>query len=98
MINFFLFVILQGLAINGFQQAMDDGMILSGYKSWLKKRKSWIGKMGGLCIKCSASIGSSITFWPTALYFYGWNWFEVLVWVFDALVLISVNWLIFKKL
>lgn len=98
MIDFLIFVILQGLAINGFQQAMDEGMILNGYKNWLKKRKPWVGKIGGLCIKCSASIGSIITFWPTVLHFYGWNPFEILVWLFDALALISINWIIFKRL
>lgn len=93
-----IFVLFQGLAINGFQQAMDEGMIFNPYKKWLQKMPSWIGKPFGLCVKCSASVGSIVTFWPTVLYCYGWHPFELYAWVFDALILISVNWIIFKKL
>jgi len=65
MLEALIFVLFQGLAINGFQQAMDEGMIFNPYKNWLKKQKSWVGKPMGLCIKCSASVGSMVTFWPT---------------------------------
>lgn len=98
MIDALIFVILQGLAINGFQLATDDGMILEGYKKWLKKRKTWVGKVGGLCIKCAASLGGSITFWPSALYAFGWKPIELFAWVFDMFVLVAVNFWIFKKL
>lgn len=98
MLEALIFVLLQGLAINGFQQAMDEGMILHPYKKWLLKRKKWIGKPLGLCIKCSASVGSIVTFWPVALYLYGWHPFELFTWGFDAFVLISINWMIYKKM
>lgn len=98
MLEFLIFVLFQALAINGFQQSMDDGMILNPYKKWLQKRKSWIGKPLGLCIKCSASVGSIVTFWPVALYCYGWHPFELFAWVFDIFVLVSVNFMIYKKL
>lgn len=98
MLEFLIFVLFQGLAINGFQQAMDDGMILSSYKKWLKRQRSWIGKPLGLCIKCMASVGSIVTFWPVALYVYGFRPFEIFVWIFDSFVLISVNWWIYKKM
>jgi hypothetical protein len=98
MTEILIFVLFQGLAINGFNQAMDEGMIFNVYKKWLQKRPSWIGKPLGLCIKCSASVGSLVTFWPVALYCYGWHPFEIYVWIFDAFVLISVNWIIYKKL
>ena len=98
MLEILIFVLFQGLAINGFQQAMDEGMILNSYKKWLLKRKKWIGKPLGLCIRCAASVGSAVTFWPCALYCYGWHPFELYVWVLDALVLISVNFIIYKRL
>jgi hypothetical protein len=98
MLEVLIFVLFQGLAINGFQQAMDEGMIFEGYKKWLKKQKVWFGKPMGLCIKCSASVGSAVTFWPVALYAYGFHWFEFYIWVLDAFVLVSINWYIFKKL
>lgn len=98
MFDLLIFVLFQGLAINGFQQSMDEGMILNPYKKWLQKRRSWIGKPMGLCVKCMASIGSTLTFWPAALYCYGWHPFELFVWVFDILILVTVNFWIYKKL
>lgn len=98
MTEILIFVLFQGLAINGFQQAMDEGMILYPYKKWLQRQKKWIGKPMGLCIKCSASIGGTVTFWPTVLYNYGWHSFEIFSWIFDIFVLVSVNWIIFKKM
>jgi hypothetical protein len=98
MTDILIFVLFQGLAINGFNQAMDEGMIFNRYKNWLKKRKSWFGKPMGLCIKCSASVGGTITFWPAALYAYGWRPIELFTWVFDIFVLVVINFWIFKKL
>jgi hypothetical protein len=98
MIDFLIFVLFQGLAINGFQQSMDEGMILNGYKNWLKKQKSWFSKPMGLCIKCSASVGGTVTFWPVVLYVYGWKPIELFGWVFDVFILVTVNFWIFKKL
>lgn len=98
MLDILIFVFLQGLVINGFQQSMEDGMILEGYKKWLKKQKSWIGKPGGLCIKCLSSIGGTITFWPVVLFMYGWHPVELFVWVLDMLSLVVVNFWVFKKM
>lgn len=98
MIDALIFVLLQGLAINGFQQVMDGGMIFNPYKKWLQKQKSWIGKPGGLCIKCLSSTGGTITFWPSALYCYGFHWFEIFVWIFDIFVLVYVNFYFYKKM
>jgi len=98
MLEILIFVLFQGLAINGFQQSMDKGMILEGYKKWLERRKPWVGKPMGLCIKCSASVGGTVTFWPAALYAFGFRPIEIFAWVFDIFVLISINWLIYKKL
>jgi len=97
MLEILIFVLFQGLAINGFQQAMDEGMILNGYKFWLKSKKSWFGKPMGLCIRCMASVGGSITFWPAALYGYGFRWVEVFAWVMDIFVLVYINFYFFKK-
>ena|SRR5579872_1315136 len=98
MLEIFIFVLFQGLAINGFYQAMDEGMILSEYKNWLKKQKKWFGKPMGLCIKCAASVGGTITFWPAALFAYGWRPIELFAWVFDLFVLVTINFWIFKNL
>lgn len=98
MIDILIFVFFQGLFINGFYQSMDEGMILNGYKKWLQKQKSWIGKPLGLCIKCASSVGGTVTFWPAVLLCFGWNPVEVLAWVMDIFILVAVNWWIFKKM
>lgn len=97
MFEILIFVLFQGLAINGFQLAMDEGMILNPYKKWLQKRKQWVGKIGGLCIKCASSLGGSITFWPSALYVFGFKPIEIFAWIFDIFVLVYVNFFLYKK-
>lgn len=97
MLEMLIFVFLQGLAINGFHMAMEDGMILSAYKRWLKKQKGWIGKPMGLCVKCSASVGGTIAFWPTCLFAFGFRPIEIFAWIFDVFVLVYVNYYLYKK-
>lgn len=98
MIDSLIFVLFQGLAINGFQQAMEEGMIFNPYKKWLQKQKHWIGMPMGLCVRCMSSTGSVVTFWPAVLYRYGWHPTEVFAWVFDIFVLVSINFWIYKKI
>lgn len=97
MVNALIFVILQGLAINGLSQSMGDGMILSGYKRWLKKQKEWIGKPMGLCVQCCASVGGTITFWPVVVYSFGFRWMELFAWIMDIFVLTYINLWLYKK-
>lgn len=98
MLDILVFVLLQGLAINGVHRSMDEGMILSWYRNWLKKQRSWIGKPMGLCIICMSSVGGTLTFWPTALYVFGWNPIEIFAWVFDMFILVYINFFLYKKL
>jgi|ERR1700733_2714703 len=97
MLEALIFVVLQSLAINGFQQSMDEGMVLNPYKKWLQKQPKWFGMPMGLCIKCMASVGSIVTFWPAVLFVYGWHPMEVFAWIMDIFVLISLNSYIYKK-
>jgi len=97
MIDALIFVLLQGLAINGFYASMDDGMIFNWYRVWLKKMPDWIGKPFGLCVRCMASTGSIVTFWPYVLHRYGWHPAEVGAWAMDAFILVTINFYIYKK-
>lgn len=98
MTEILIFVLFQGLAINGFSSSMEEGMIFHSYKKWLQRQKKWIGKPMGLCIRCMASTGSAVTFWPVTIYLYGWHPIEIFAWVMDAFVLVSVNYWIYKKM
>jgi hypothetical protein len=97
MVDILIFVFIQGLAINGFYMAMDEGMILNPYKKWLQKRKAWFGKPAGLCIRCMASMYGTLTFWPATVFAYGFRWIEVLAWIMDLFDLIYLNFYLYKK-
>lgn len=92
-----IFALIQSLAINGFYQSMEEGMIFNPYKKWLQRLPKWVGYPMGLCIKCMASVGSAVTFWPTVLYLYGWHPFEIFAWGVDIFVLVFLNIFFYKK-
>lgn len=110
---FFLFVILQALAINGWHecfrfncvQDINKGQVCNGniffklFGKFIKKYngKSWIMPIWG-CVKCESSVIGSITFWVTIIPLFGFNFYELWVWIFDMFVLVSLNWLIYKKI
>jgi hypothetical protein len=97
MIDFFLFVVLQSLFINGVFESMREEMIFNSFKKWLVKKDFWFGKALGLCVKCMGSAYGAITFWPYVLLRYGYDWREWLVFVFDVFILVFLNEFIFKK-
>lgn len=98
MIDWIIFLFLQGLFINGISLSMGEGMILSRYKNWLKKRHEWIGKPFGLCVMCMSSVFGTITFWPMILYIYGFRPIELFAWVIDCFSLVSISLWVYKKI
>jgi uncharacterized membrane protein YeiB len=97
MLEILIFVLFQSMAINGLVLSMEDGMILNGYKRWLKSRKNWFSHPMGLCIRCSASVFGTITFWPAALLGFGWKPIEVFAWIMDIFVLVYLNSFLYKR-
>ena len=114
LIAFFIFLILQSLAINGWHecftgQKLEDsvtgkidyqGMI--GYMiapKWIEmnKKKVWLKPIIG-CIKCESSVIGGITFWGTVVPILGFHAIEILAFIFDVFILVSLNWFIFKRL
>ena len=114
LIAFSFFVVLQSLAINGWHecftgQKLEDsvtgkidyqGMI--GYMiapKWIErnKRKLWLKPIIG-CIKCESSVIGGITFWGAVIPFFGFHFMEFFIWIADALILIPLNWYIYKKI
>lgn len=96
--GFILFVIVQGLIINGIKESMNEGMILDKFGKWLKKTlgEYWFAPFGG-CIRCMASVYGTITYWPVVLIMLGWHWQELPLFVADVFCLVTVNWIIYKK-
>lgn len=98
MTEMLIFVLFQALAINGLYLSMEEGMILSKYRLWLKKQKTWIGKPMGLCIRCMSSVFGSVTFWIAALSAFGFRPIELFAWIMDVLILVYLNYWLYKKL
>lgn len=95
-ISFFLFVLIQGVAINGLYEATQEKMILHFYRKWLQKQPAWIGKPLGLCVKCMASVWGGILFWGTVLPIFGFSFYEIWIYIVDVFVLVVVNFQIYK--
>lgn len=112
--GFAVFVVLQALAINGIKEALTGGLLkddLSGKVTYqgnilymiapkfLEKHKHryWSRPLWS-CIRCMASFHGALTYWPVVIIFFGFNWIEVLVFVFDVFVLTTLNYLVYKKI
>jgi hypothetical protein len=112
-IGFAIFMIMQAFFINGVFELcrgkcvndIKDGKKCSGNLFYMinpefferGKGKEW-GNPLFSCVRCMASVWSLITFFPTVIYLFGFHLVEIPVWVFDAIGLVSLNYLVYKKL
>lgn len=114
LVGFCLFVVLQALAINGIKEALagsalkDDinktinyqGNILYmiAPKFFEKYKYRYWAKGAWVCIKCMSSGYGAITYWPIVVWLFGFHWIEVLIYIWDVFILVTLNWIIYKKL
>lgn len=111
-ICFCVFLILQGLYINSIYElcrgkCVDEagmkkcsGNLFYEIKPLFfegNKDKFW-AKPLYTCVRCMASVHGTYTFWIAALLVHGFSFNLILVWLFDIVILVSINWLIFKKI
>jgi hypothetical protein len=113
LVGFCLFLIVQSLSINGWHECfqgkkwkdIEKGDMSSGnifYKispSFFERHrgKAWTMCLWG-CVRCESSVIGSITFWGSIVPVFGFHWIEILPYVFDLFALVSINWIIYKKL
>lgn len=113
LVSFIIFLVIQGLVINGVHYCFsfsctDDinkGMVCSGnifYKLAPKffqkhKGKTWTLPLWG-CVRCQSSVVGSLTYWPVVLLLFGFNPIEIIVWIFDMFALVSITWIIYKRI
>lgn len=113
LIEFCVFIFLQGLFINGVNECCKggciedmntgkkcDGMII--WRLWpnffeRNKDKAWSRPFFS-CVKCMSSVHGALTYWPAVIYLFGFNWVEIPVFVFDVFILVVVNFFIYKRL
>lgn len=110
MVNFCLFILLQSLLINGVHEAMRgkcindikdgekcSGNILYPFKKWLSKYvPTYFMQPIGECVRCMSSTFGALTYFPTAIYFYGFHWEQIFVYIADVFILVTVNQIIYK--
>lgn len=112
-IAYLVFVYLESLAINGVVEAfkgscvndMNKGKICDGnifYKispSFFErnKGKAWTMPWFG-CVKCASSGTGGVFFWGTILPIFSFHYFEIWLYILNTFILVSLNWVIYKKL
>jgi len=93
---FGIFSLLQGIVIIGIKGSMDEGQILHGYFKRVSKL-NFFSKPLGTCIKCMASVYGSLLYWPCVLLAFGFDWWQLPVWVADIFALVYINFYLYKK-
>lgn len=109
---FALIIILQGFFINSVYEMfrgkprndINKGLVYEGnilymlFPKFIKKNrdKHWAKPFFG-CVKCMASIYGSLTYWAIVGKSMGFNYYTVLFWLLDIVILVTVNFIIYKK-
>lgn len=99
LVCFLIFVILQALFINGWNDCFKSDMIFYPIRVFLLKHipEKFLTPFI-LCVKCESSIIGGATFWITVIPIFGFNWFEIWISIADIFILVTLNWLVYKKM
>ncbi len=97
LIGFLVLCLAQSIFINGVNLSMGEGMIFNGFRKWITSKGEFISKPFFVCIKCSASVGSAITYWPLVIYLFGFKWEEMPVFIANVFCLVYINFYLYKK-
>lgn len=95
LLSFSIFVLLQGLFINGVNACFKEGMIF--HKIGQPLKDYFYAKPLYSCVRCMASWWGAMTFIPAYLYLFGRNWEMIPLLIFDIFILVTVNFWIYKK-
>lgn len=98
--GFLIMIIVQSMFINGLSEAMRDGELLAPLKALGDKyiKSKSLQKMLYKCIKCMATIYSTIVYWPFVLIVFGFRWIEVLAYIVYIPAVSFVNFYFYKKI
>lgn len=94
---FLVFAFLQAMFINGWHDSFSEGNIFNPIKKWVSKRVNeyWLRPVFG-CVRCESSLIGALTFFPTVIYFFGFRWEEIVVYVADVFILVFLNYYLYK--
>ncbi len=106
--GFGIFILLQAIFINGvhdfFKGYMDSGKAHGNFGYLLfhkfieKHDKQVWAKPLWSCIKCQSSVWGALSFWPIVIYFFGFHWIEIFIFVYDVFILTSLNYWWYKQI
>ena len=107
------FMMIQGIFINGVHELFKGSVVDTinagkqysgniGYllaPKWFEKNKGkkWSRPLFS-CVRCMSSTYGALTLFPTAIYLYGFQWWEVPVYIVDSISLVYINYWLYKKL
>ena len=110
--GFLIFIVLRSLAINGVHELFKGGCIeeyqkgrkCSGNLFYMiapdffekNKNKRWSNPLWS-CVKCMGSVWGAITYFPIVIYFFGFEWIEIPIWIFDSFALVYLNYFFYKR-
>lgn len=97
-ICFLIFTVLQSWFINGVKELYEKDMILYNFRIFLSNHLSgfWLKPIYS-CVRCMSSLYGAITFFPVAVYIFGWKWELIPVFIFDACILVYLNYFFYKR-
>jgi hypothetical protein len=100
LVEFCLFLILQSFFINGVHFCFQKDNIFYRINPifFENNKKKWWAYPIFSCIRCMSSVYGTITFWPVVVYVFGFNIAEIFVFFIDIGCLITLNFMIYKKL
>lgn len=110
---FVVFAIVQALFINGVHECFRgkkivdeagkveyEGMIfyMMAPKFFEKHRhKQWSRPLWG-CVKCQSSVWGALTYWPTVIYLFEFQWEQIFIFIIDVFMLVYLNAFFYKQL
>jgi hypothetical protein len=112
LVCFLLFTVTQSLIINGIFYCWEggcrkdltrgevcEGMIFYPFRRFLEKHISeWWQKPLFKCVRCGASVYGTVTFWPIVLWVFGFQYWQIGIWIVDIFILVYLNYFFYKKL
>ena len=97
LIAFLLFVIVQSVIINGVKGTFEEGMIFEKYGKWVQGLgKNY--KFLGSCVRCMAISFGGLIYWPAVLWIFGFEVWQVFVFIADAFCVSTISFYLYKKL
>jgi hypothetical protein len=99
-ILFCIFLVLQSLFINGVHYCFEKGNVFYNINPafFEKNKKKWWAYPLWSCVRCQSSVWGTATFWVAVIYIFGFHPIEIYIYVMDIFILVTLNWIIYKKL